>query len=182
LACGINLEAMGLRSVVAFITGIGDDTGKRCADLGLDGRYDGFERVAVIGFAGQRLNVGDKLAAFRSVDCRCDGDLDAELVRLVGLALANAFDLRGVKAEDAKIGVRPTERITFSPGAICKSLRKRTSQTCAKTYSSKLWIRTPIHGQPCLRAGSRSPTGRMRGCPTSGYHQLGNTCPALARG
>lgn len=38
LACGVDLEAMGLRSVVALVSGIGDDAGKGCPDLGLDGR------------------------------------------------------------------------------------------------------------------------------------------------
>lgn len=84
LTGGIDLEAVGLRGVVALVSGIGDDARKRCPDLGLDGRNDGLKRVAIIGFSGQRLDVSDELAAFRSVDRRCDGDLDAELVGLMG--------------------------------------------------------------------------------------------------
>ncbi len=59
--------------------------------------------MAVIGFAGQRLGVNDKLAAFRVRERRRDRDLHAELVRLVRLAFADAFDLRRMQAEDAQI-------------------------------------------------------------------------------
>ena len=64
LAGGIDLEAVSLRGVVALVSGIDDDARKRCPDLGLDGRND--KRAAVIWFSGQRLDVSDELAAFRS--------------------------------------------------------------------------------------------------------------------
>jgi hypothetical protein len=53
--------------------------------------------VAVIGIARQRFHMGDELAAFGVADGGGDRDLDAELVRPVGLALADAFDLRRVQ-------------------------------------------------------------------------------------
>jgi len=60
LAGGIDLESVGRRGIVA---GVGDDAGECCADPGLDRRDDAGQRVAVIGLAGQRLDVGDELTA-----------------------------------------------------------------------------------------------------------------------
>jgi hypothetical protein len=53
-------------------------------------------RMAIIRIAGQRLGVEDELAAFAAVVGGGDGDLHAELIRLVGFALADAFGLRHV--------------------------------------------------------------------------------------
>jgi hypothetical protein len=49
------------RGVVAAIAAVGDDAGEVGADLGLDLRDHGGERVTVVGVAGQRLGVGDEL-------------------------------------------------------------------------------------------------------------------------
>jgi hypothetical protein len=62
LASGVNLEAMGLRSVVALVSGASNDARQRCTNPLLNGRYDGFQCVAVIGGARQRLDMGDELA------------------------------------------------------------------------------------------------------------------------
>ena len=66
----------------------------------LDVGQHGFERVAVIGPSGQRLGVDGELAAFAAVQRGGDGGLDAELVRPVRLAFADAFDLRRVQGID----------------------------------------------------------------------------------
>lgn len=82
---------------MAAIAGIGDDLAEADADGVLDCRDDGGQRVAVIRIAGQRLDMGDELAAAAALQRGGDGDLDAELVGLVGFALANALDLRSVQ-------------------------------------------------------------------------------------
>lgn len=51
LSGGVDLEAVGRRCVVAAVSGVRDDSGKRDADLSLDHRNDGRERMAVIGFS-----------------------------------------------------------------------------------------------------------------------------------
>jgi hypothetical protein len=58
------------------------------------------QRVAVIGIARQRLYMGDELAALAVLERGGNADLDAELVRLVGLALANAFHFGSMQAVD----------------------------------------------------------------------------------
>jgi hypothetical protein len=44
--------------------------------------------------------MGDELAALGMADRGCDGDFDAELVRPMSLALADAFDFRRVQGID----------------------------------------------------------------------------------
>ena len=44
------------------------------------------------------------VAAFLAVERCCDGNFHPELVRLMGFALADAFDLGAMQAEDTKIG------------------------------------------------------------------------------
>ena len=58
------------------------------------------QRVAVIGIARQRLHVGDELAALAVLEGGGNADLDAELVRLVRLAFADALHLGSVQAVD----------------------------------------------------------------------------------
>jgi hypothetical protein len=50
--------------------------------------------MTVIGIAGQRLDMGNELAAPGVAERGCDGDFDAELVRPMSFALADAFDFR----------------------------------------------------------------------------------------
>jgi hypothetical protein len=52
---------------MAAIAAAGDDAGKVHADLRLDLRDHGRERVAIIRVAGQRLGVGDELAALGAI-------------------------------------------------------------------------------------------------------------------
>src|SRR5258708_35618410 len=56
--------------------------------------------MGVIGIAGQRLHMGDELATLAVLERGGDADLDAELVRLGGLALANAFHFGSMQAVD----------------------------------------------------------------------------------
>ena len=100
LAGDIDLELVIRRGVVAAITAVGDDAGKACADLRLDLRNDGRESVAIVGVAGQRLGVGDELAALGAMERGGERDLDAKLVGTMGLALADAFDLGRVQRID----------------------------------------------------------------------------------
>lgn len=60
----------------------------------------GCQGVTVIGIARQRLDMGDELAAPGVAEGGSHRDLDAELVRPVGPALADAFDFRGVQGID----------------------------------------------------------------------------------
>ena len=59
----------------------------------LDGLSQG---VAVVGIAGQRLGMEDELAALAAPVGGGERNLDAELVGLGGLSLADALDLRRV--------------------------------------------------------------------------------------
>ena len=86
LAGDVDLELVIGRSVVAAIAAVGDDAGEACADLRLDLRDHGRERVAVVGVAGQRLGVGDEQAAPGAIERGGERHLDAELVRAMGLA------------------------------------------------------------------------------------------------
>jgi hypothetical protein len=54
------------------------------------------ERVPIVGIAGQRLGVEDELAALAAPAGGGDGDLDPELVGLVGFALPDALDFGGM--------------------------------------------------------------------------------------
>ena len=97
LTCHVDLEALVLRCVVALVPGIGDDPLEASADGVLDVGEDRCERVPVIRISGERLHVGDKLAAPAAVEGRRHADLDAELIGFVGLAFANALDLRSMQ-------------------------------------------------------------------------------------
>src|SRR5450759_4936557 len=70
------------------------------ADELLDRRNDAGQRMPVIGIARQRLHMGDELAAFAVLEGGGHADLDAELVRLVRLALADALHFGRMQAVD----------------------------------------------------------------------------------
>src|ERR1017187_9464527 len=72
----------------------------RIADELLDRRNDAGQRMPVIGIAGQRLCVDDELAALAVLEGGGHADLDAELVRLVRLALADALHFGRMQAVD----------------------------------------------------------------------------------
>ena len=107
LAGDVDLELVIGRSVVAAIAAVSDDAGEVCADLRLDLRDHGRERVAVVGVAGQRLGVGDEQAAPGAMERGGERHLDAELVRAMGLAFADAFDLRRVQRIGRKCDESP---------------------------------------------------------------------------
>jgi hypothetical protein len=85
---------------MAAIAAVGEDAGEVRADLRLDLRDHGRQRVAVIRIARQRLGVGDELAAPGAMERGGERDLDAELVRPMRFALADAFDLGRVQRID----------------------------------------------------------------------------------
>ena len=97
LAGDIDPELVAGRGVVAAIAAVGDDAGKARADLRLDLRDHGGECVAIVRVARQRLGVGDELASGRAMQRGGDRHLDAEFVRPMRLALADAFDLGRVQ-------------------------------------------------------------------------------------
>ena len=76
---------------------VGDDAGKRRADLRLDLGQDGRQRTAVVRVARHRLHVRNDLAARRAMQGRGERDLDAKFVGPMRVALADAFDLRRVQ-------------------------------------------------------------------------------------
>jgi hypothetical protein len=57
LALGVDFE------LVPLVAGIGEDAGQGCAGYGFDAGKNGFERMPVIGIAGQSLGVEDELPA-----------------------------------------------------------------------------------------------------------------------
>ncbi len=93
LAGSVDAELMFGRGVVTAIAGIGNDAFEHIADQRLHIGNDFRERVPAVRVAGQGHDVGDELAAGRMLCWSGDADLDAELVGLVGLALADALDL-----------------------------------------------------------------------------------------
>ena len=88
------------RRIVAAVAGVGVDAFEGVSDELLDRGNDTGESVAVIRIAGQRLGMDSELAAFAMLERGGDAHLDAELIGLVRLALADAFDLGGVQAVD----------------------------------------------------------------------------------
>ena len=79
---------------MAAVSLVGEDARDGVADQRLHVRDHGCQGVTIIGIARQRLHVGDELAAPGVADGGSDGDLDAELVGPMGLALADAFDCK----------------------------------------------------------------------------------------
>src|SRR4030081_3592258 len=84
------------------IAGIGVEPLDRGADEFLDPRDHLSQRMAVIGTARQRPHMGDELAALAVLEGGGHADLDAELVRPMGLALADAFDFRRMQGIDLR--------------------------------------------------------------------------------
>ncbi len=80
-----------LRCAVAAVAGVGEDALDLVADGLLHVRDHRRQCVAVVGIAGQGLCIQDELAALRAFQRGGDGDLGAELVRPVRLALVDAF-------------------------------------------------------------------------------------------
>ena len=97
LAADVDFELGGFRRGVAAIAFVGDDAVDVRAYLLLDIRDHDRERVSIIGIAWQCFCMGDELAASGAIERRRDGDFHAELIGLVRLALADAFDLGGVQ-------------------------------------------------------------------------------------
>ena len=85
---------------MAAISGIGMEPLDFVADELFDCRDDLRQGVAVIGIAGQRLGMDGELPALAALERGDDAHFDTELVRLVRLAFADAFDLGGVQAVD----------------------------------------------------------------------------------
>src|SRR3954451_14273930 len=82
------------RCIVAAISLVSEDAGDGAADQRLHVRDHGFQGVTIIWIAGQRLHMGDELAALAVLEGGGNADLDAEFVRQMGLAFADAFDFR----------------------------------------------------------------------------------------
>ncbi len=96
----IDFELVLGRRIVAAVSGIGVEPFDCIADELLD-RWDHLsQRVTIIGIAGQRLHVGDELAAFTVLEGGGNADLDPKLVGPVRLALADALHLGRVQAVD----------------------------------------------------------------------------------
>ena len=70
----VDLELLVGRSVVASIASVRDDAGEARAGLGFQVRQDRCEHMAVIGISGQRLHMGDELAAFGAMRPRTFAD------------------------------------------------------------------------------------------------------------
>src|SRR3979411_2163209 len=90
------------RRVVAAVALVREDARDGVADERLHVRDHGRQRVTVIGIAGQRLHMGDELAALAVPEGGGDAHLDAELVRPMGFALADAFDFRRMQGIDLR--------------------------------------------------------------------------------
>ncbi len=101
LGC-VDFERVIWRRVVAAVSGIGVEPFDRIADELLDRRNDASQCMAIIGIAWQRLRVDDELAALAVLEGGGDADLDAELVRLVCLAFADALHLGRMQAVDLR--------------------------------------------------------------------------------
>src|SRR5262252_8416090 len=80
--------------------GVGDAAVEHVADERLHLRNYRGERVPVIRVARQRCSMGDELTAGGMLHGGGDAHLDAELIRLVRLALADALHLRRVQGID----------------------------------------------------------------------------------
>lgn len=85
---------------MAAVAGIGVEPLDRGADEFLDPRDHLGQRVTVVGIARQRLDMGDELATLAMLEGGSDADLDAELVRLMGFAVADALHFGGMQAVD----------------------------------------------------------------------------------
>ena len=93
-------EALLFRRRVALRAGIGDDPRELGPDRRLDRGDHAGPRGPVIRSAGQRLHLCPELPAPAAPERGRDAPLDAELVGLRGLALADALDLGRVQGRD----------------------------------------------------------------------------------
>ena len=89
-----------MRRIVAAIAAVGDNAREARANLALHVGNDLFQRMAVIGIAGQRRHMGDELPAFRAMERGGDRNFDAKLIRAMRLAFPDAFDLGRVQGID----------------------------------------------------------------------------------
>src|ERR1700677_435085 len=90
------------RRIVAAVSLVREDARDGVADQCLHVRDHGCQRVTVIRVSRQRLHMGDELAALAVLEGGGNADLDAELVRPMGFALADAFDFRGMQGIDLR--------------------------------------------------------------------------------
>lgn len=103
---------------------VGEDARNGAADERLHVRGQVLERVTVVGIAGQRLHMGDELAALGVVDRGGDGDSGAELVRPTGLAFADALDFRRMQGLDLRPAL--TLLLTHAP--------RQRQQVCERRF------------------------------------------------
>ncbi len=128
---------MFFRGVVTLVAGICEDALEFDANLLLDLRDHCAKRMPIIWLPREGLGVDNELAAFRTIERRCNRDLDAELIRLAGLSFPDALDLRCMQTEDAEIGAIRS----FDPAQIfVLSVNRRASiSSLAKASSSGVW-------------------------------------------
>ena len=132
LARDIDLELMVGRGVVAAIAVVGDDAGEVGADQRLDLRDHGGQGVAVIRVAGQRLGVGDELAALGAI-ARAACATGANLPCVLQAPLARQFGVRTdqigpVSCRGVTAKLRATSPSKSPAAALCpKDSRKRLS-------------------------------------------------------
>lgn len=90
------------RCIVAAVALVSEDARDGAADQRLHVRDYGFQRVTVIVIAGQCFHMSDKLATLAVLEGGSNADLDAELVRSMSFALADAFDFRRMQGIDLR--------------------------------------------------------------------------------
>ena len=111
------------RRVVAAVALVRENAIDGVADQRLHLRDHGCQGVTF-----QRLDVGDELAALGVADGGGNADLDAELVRPVGFAFADAFDFRRVQ------GIDFGSALTL----LCSRTRRASISNCSNAASSPL--------------------------------------------
>src|SRR5258706_3813786 len=118
----VDFELVIWRRVVAAVSGIGVEPFDRIADELLDRRDDVSQRTAIIGIARQRLRMDDELTALAVLEGGGNADLDAELVRLVRLALADALHLGCVQAVDLGTALSALLSTHAEPGSAVRQI------------------------------------------------------------
>ena len=96
----IDAEPVGIGGVVTFVSGIGQYLFDLIANQFFHAGDDVLESVTVARVAGKGRGMDGELSTFRTVQCGGECDLRGELTRHVGLAFANAFDLRRMQGID----------------------------------------------------------------------------------
>ena len=97
LTGGKDAQFIDAGRVVAAVAGIGEDAFERGAGELFDLGNHGLKRMAIVRPPRQGLGVDGELPALATVQRCRDGNLDAELIGFVGLALADAFHLGRVQ-------------------------------------------------------------------------------------